>query len=85
LAAILIAGYIAPTHHTLVTIVLTSIVSLVALTAFALSEFTTLEPYSKMPMFLSLIPLAQILGGITQFLAATIARFKTRYLLRKSA
>src|SRR5256885_10961 len=49
LAAVLVAGLIAPTHRTVVTIVLASIVSLIAVTAFALSEFTNLEPYSTMP------------------------------------
>jgi hypothetical protein len=85
LAAILTAGYIAPTHHTVVTIVLTSIVSLVALTAFTLSEFTTLEPYSKMPDVLKvLIPLAQILGGVYAiFWLQQLLASKLDYLLRK--
>src|SRR4051812_18399081 len=85
LAAIMIAGYIAPTHRTVVTIVLTSIVSFVALAAFTLSAFTTLEPYSKMPDALKvLIPLAQILGGIyASFWLQQLLASKLNHMLRK--
>jgi hypothetical protein len=85
LAAVLAAGLIAPAQRTVVTIVLASIVSLLAVTAFVLSEFTSLEPYSKMTDSLKvLIPVAQILGGIYAiFWLQQLLASKLDYLLRK--
>jgi hypothetical protein len=85
LAFAMAAGLIAPTHRTVVTIVIASFVSLIALMAFALSEFTELEPYAKMPETLKVvIPLAQILGGIYAiFWLQQLLASKLDYLLLK--
>ncbi|MDX6529826.1 MAG: hypothetical protein QOH41_2116 [Blastocatellia bacterium] len=80
-----VAGIIAPTHRSVVTITITSIVTLVAGAGFALSEFTTLEPYASMSASLKvLIPVAQILGGIySVFGVQALFAVKLEYLLRK--
>lgn len=65
LASVVIAGLIAPSRRAGVTIIIASTISLFALTAFALSEFTSLDSYVQMSGSLKvLIPVAQILGGI---------------------
>lgn len=85
LACVLIAGRIAPSRRVGLTIIIASIVSLIALTAFALSEFTNLEPYAKMSDPLKvLIPVAQILGGIYAiFWLQQLLASKLDFLLRK--
>lgn len=85
LAFILAAGTIAPARRVGVAIVIATMVSLIAVMAFALSEFTSLEPYAKMPETLKvLIPVAQLLGGIYGiFWLQQLFATKLDFLLRK--
>jgi hypothetical protein len=64
-AFVVVAGIISPTHRNVVTITISAIVSVTAVGAFLLSEFTTGEPYASMaPELKVLIPIAQILACI---------------------
>jgi hypothetical protein len=85
LAFVLAAGIIAPVRRAGVTVVISSIVALVAGMAFVLSEFTNLEPYARMPETLKvLIPVAQLLGGIyANFWLQQLFATKLDSLLRK--
>jgi len=85
LAFILAAGIIAPRHRAVVAIIIASLVSVLAVTEFALSESTSLEPYVNMPAALKvLIPVAQILGGIyAVFWLQQMLASRLEVLLRK--